>query len=714
MKLFNVCVAGFLLIQSCVVFGQGEAVENAYLSDVHVFSRIPLDTLWDYFPKGRVDFGHLPTKAAWSRANPTFLQDDTGKPLPWSGIGWFQQKFTVPDSLNGETIAMRIGHLGASEIYVDGKFICRFGDVLATSGNDKSYLPRKPFPVTLANEPVHVLTVRYASHDFDKVIQPRIFFGFCFAIAPLSESYLPTSITTYHGIFSMSLYISFTLLFFFLYLFYPQRLGSLFTALYLLNFSVLFTSILIATTTTDASVGTWSNLLWKSAVASVGGWSLLFIYSIYYRKIPRRGWLVAVLMIVNLYVVIYPSLSNPVLTVLNIIIALETWRITFLGVRNKHAGFWILAIGQFLGTVFFVLFIGDLFRLFSPLYSSFSIVREIGGLLSDLSSPLMFSLQLAWEFGSSNRNLKEQLGEVQKLSTENLAQEIEKQQLLATQNERLEQQVDVRTAELKASQAQLIQKEKLASLGELTAGIAHEIQNPLNFVNNFSEVSAELVDELEEELDRGDAEEAKAIAGDLRQNLQKIHHHGSRASGIVRGMLEHSRTGTGEKQPANLNALADEYLKIAYHGQRAKDNSFNAELVTDFDGTLPQPEVIPQEIGRVLLNLYNNAFYAVNQKQKTVSADYHPVVTVTTAQVNGHIEIRVADNGMGIPDAVKAKIFQPFFTTKPTGEGTGLGLSLSYDIITKGHGGTLLVESREEQGTEFVIQLPTATVGASV
>lgn len=282
-----------------------------------------------------------------------------------------------------------------------------------------------------------------------------------------------------------------------------------------------------------------------------------------------------------------------------------------------------------------------------------------------------------------------------------------------------EQRTKAETAltELRATQTQLVQQEKMASLGELTAGIAHEIQNPLNFVNNFSEVSAELVTELEDEQQKTerDAELETELLSDLKQNLQKITHHGGRASAIVRGMLEHSRSSTGEKRPTDLNALADEYLKIAYHGLMAKDKNgstgrFNAELITDFDADLGKVAIMPQEIGRVLLNLYNNAFYAVQQKQKTAPAGYQPTVTVSTRQQqNGDVEIRVHDNGTGIPESARAKIFQPFFTTKPTGEGTGLGLSLSYDIITKGHGGTLAVESQEGLGTAFVITLPTDT-----
>ncbi|MDB5015574.1 MAG: hypothetical protein JWQ84_406 [Mucilaginibacter sp.] len=260
--------------------------------------------------------------------------------------------------------------------------------------------------------------------------------------------------------------------------------------------------------------------------------------------------------------------------------------------------------------------------------------------------------------------------------------------------------------ELKTTQNQLIQSEKMASLGELTAGIAHEIQNPLNFVNNFSEVSMELLDEMEDELNKGDTEEAKAIAADVKQNLEKIRHHGQRADGIVKGMLQHSRTSNNTKEPTDINKLSDEYLRLAYHGLRAKDKSFNAELLTSFDEKLPQLNVVPQDIGRVLLNLFTNAFYATQQKQRTAGADYKPAVTVTTAIVKGVLNINVKDNGSGIPENIKDKIMQPFFTTKPTGEGTGLGLSLSYDIVVKAHNGKLDLHSVEGEGSEFIITLP--------
>ena len=268
---------------------------------------------------------------------------------------------------------------------------------------------------------------------------------------------------------------------------------------------------------------------------------------------------------------------------------------------------------------------------------------------------------------------------------------------------------------LKSTQTQLIQKEKLASLGELTAGIAHEIQNPLNFVNNFSEMSVELAQELKEETEKSEIDKELIIdlAKDLAQNQQKINHHGKRASSIVSNMLEHSRTSTGERALTDLNQLTDEYLRLSYHGIRTKDSNFNSDYKTDFDENLPKIEVIPQDMGRVLLNLINNAFWAVSQRNHvetghalSLPTQYQPTVIVSTQYINNQIIISVKDNGIGISADVLPKIFQPFFTTKPTGQGTGLGLSLSYDIITKGHGGTLEVDSVEGKGTTFIVKLP--------
>ena len=284
---------------------------------------------------------------------------------------------------------------------------------------------------------------------------------------------------------------------------------------------------------------------------------------------------------------------------------------------------------------------------------------------------------------------------------------------LQSQNKLLEQKVNHRTEqlnksleELKSTQSQLIQSEKMASLGELTAGIAHEIQNPLNFVNNFSEVNTELVDELQQELKAGKIDEAIEISNDIKANEEKINHHGKRADAIVKGMLQHSRSNSGAKEPTDINALCDEYLRLSYQGLRAKDKSFNATMKTDFDNSIGKINIVPQDIGRVVLNLINNAFYAVNEKIKTADKDYQPIVSVQTKKINDSIEILVSDNGNGNPKNILDKIFQPFFTTKPTGQGTGLGLSLSYDII-KAQGGKLNVETKEGEGTTFIIQMPS-------
>ena len=288
---------------------------------------------------------------------------------------------------------------------------------------------------------------------------------------------------------------------------------------------------------------------------------------------------------------------------------------------------------------------------------------------------------------------------------------IQRKRLLARERERTREkelaqakEIEKAYTELKATQSQLIQSEKMASLGELTAGIAHEIQNPLNFVNNFSDLNAELIEELEQEVSRGNIDEVREITKDLKENEQKIKHHGQRAEDIVKGMLQHSRTNSGERVLTGINKLADEYLRLSYHGMRAKDKSFNVEFKTDFDLNLPKITVVPQDIGRVLLNLINNAFQAVHEKSKNAVERYDPEVVVSTKIQDTSIEISVRDNGPGIPDNIKDKIFQPFFTTKPTGSGTGLGLSLSYDIV-KAHGGEIKVKSEEGKGTEFIIDL---------
>jgi two-component system, NtrC family, sensor kinase len=330
---------------------------------------------------------------------------------------------------------------------------------------------------------------------------------------------------------------------------------------------------------------------------------------------------------------------------------------------------------------------------------------------------LAFGVAITWLISVFIKSGKQQ--KALDAEREKTREEEDRRKFIAAQKDELEVLVNERTkelvqqkeelqnalSELRETQAQLIQSEKMASLGELTAGIAHEIQNPLNFVNNFSDVNVELIDEMKDELAKGNNQEALELADGIKENEHKINHHGKRADAIVKGMLQHSRKSSGQKEPTDINALADEYLRLSYHGLRAKDKSFNATMKTDFDPSIGKINMIPQEMGRVLLNLFNNAFYAVAEKKKELQNGYEPTLLVSTKKLDGKVQVCVKDNGNGIPQKALDKIFQPFFTTKPTGEGTGLGLSLSYDIV-KVHEGTLKVDTKEGEFTEFKIVLP--------
>jgi signal transduction histidine kinase len=353
-------------------------------------------------------------------------------------------------------------------------------------------------------------------------------------------------------------------------------------------------------------------------------------------------------------------------------------------------------------------FIEDLLRFISRSFykewDTYLEIAEIFGLIWMIGMLIVTSKQR--KALEKERRISEEKEREYKLS-EKLKAELEIQVKertaeLTKQKEELLQTLD----ELKATQAQLVQSEKMASLGELTAGIAHEIQNPLNFVNNFSEVSNELIAEMKEEILKGNYEEVNTIAADVQQNLEKINHHGKRADAIVKGMLQHSRKSSGQKELTDINVLTDEYIRLCYHGLRAKDKSFNATINTALDENAGSINIISQDIGRVIMNLLTNAFYAVNTRRALMEEGYKPTVNISTKKTTDDIFISVSDNGMGIPGHVIDKIFQPFFTTKPTGEGTGLGLSMSYDIVTKGHGGELKVETKEKEGTTFTIILP--------
>jgi len=438
-------------------------------------------------------------------------------------------------------------------------------------------------------------------------------------------------------------------------------------------------------------------MVWAAFLSISSVLIIVLLVQIFERPITRLlKWLLALIVLCAPVIIIYASQVALIfeISLVNTIYAyyvVTSW-------RNLKGAQWAVLTGILLSMVLgFVL-------AFTTTNVSFVFARILyTGVF--LSFPLSLLVYVSMRFREIIADVRKNAAQVVELSEEKKQQALNQQKILQDEVNRQTAELRSTLTNLKSTQVQLIQSEKMASLGELTAGIAHEIQNPLNFVNNFSDVNTELVDELKSELTVGNTQSAIEIADNIRENEQKINHHGKRADAIVKGMLQHSRTSSGQKELTDINKLADEYLRLAYHGLRAKDKSFNAKFETDFDSSVGKINVVPQDMGRALLNLINNAFYAVNEKQKNNDEKFEPCVSVQTKKLHDKIEIVVKDNGNGIPQNTVDKIFQPFFTTKPTGQGTGLGLSLAYDII-KAHGGEIRVKTQEHEGAEFVIQLP--------
>ncbi|MCH6235783.1 ATP-binding protein [Cognataquiflexum rubidum] len=657
----------------------------------------------------------------WEMLDPTPDVRDVS-PLWDAGRGWLRIKLKLDSALALQSIVMQVQQSTATEFYLDGQLIHRAGHIGEDPADVKA---RRIFADELLNLPlrpgqVHTLAVRigvqknmpYATWaaDFTTALTVRVFDAY------QGSLFVKNSDNSKLEMFNNGLFFILFLLHFALFLSNRSKKANLYFSIFLFLY---FFSGAINSNWTDSVEVQYIRFYFI----------LLFFYSgyvFYYLaiqkilEIKRTKYVfiffgaIGLIVIGSQYFYQYGSL---LVSIPFLLLTLEFLRICLIGVKNRKRGAALILGGSTASFVFYLLFILAAARIIPQ--GDYFFWGHIYYFLAFVVLPVTISIYLALEYSFLSKALSRKLREVKFLSEKNQRQAEEKRKLLESQNETLEQKVAERTAalnqsleDLKSTQAQLIQSEKMASLGELTAGIAHEIQNPLNFVNNFSEVSSELLDEMNQELDKGDIDEAKFIANDIKQNLEKINHHGKRADAIVKGMLEHSRTSSGEKVPTDINALADEYLRLSYHGMRAKDKSFNADFVTDFDPNLPKINVVPQEIGRVLLNIINNAFQAFTNSEffpdsyRDHNSELKPLVKVSTMKNGDNLEIRVSDNGPGIPDAIKDKIFQPFFTTKPTGQGTGLGLSLSYDIV-KAHGGEIKVESEEGKGTSFIILLPT-------
>ncbi len=652
--------------------------------------------------------------SSWEQMNPTAIspemEDENGRIE-----GWFRIKIRLSESLATIPFSLSRNLWAATDIYLDGKLIHSFGD---TGNPYVAFNPtlKYPLPVDLVPGQEYVLAVHFVDYESTFTqreirLKPENLESFLNLTGPDYIQWVERDYRLTHIYVTLCIGVSFLLFFLYWFLVYLNpdqlifRIIAWFTTAVLLGALVIFGHTLFELSYTLEKI---RFILFVTFQAIMTLFGLFILEWVLTQKISKISWvLVPIIFMANIPAHIF-GISQPFAIAFTYML-FHFGRKLYVHRSEITGANWAIVAAVVVPTIAIILQIVlhkyslDLYNEYDKLLLSMNI----------LSPPLFYLAYISVRFKETKEAVRI---ENQKL----LRVTEEKREILENQNTLLEAQVNERTRELKQSlenlkstQSQLIQSEKMASLGELTAGIAHEIQNPLNFVNNFSEVNKELIEEANEELEKGDIEETKAILKDLAENSEKINHHGKRAGDIVKGMLEHSRKSTGEKVLSDLNALADEYLRLSYHGLRAKDKSFNADFSTDFDPNLPKVEVIPQDIGRVLLNLINNAFYAVNDKAKSEkeNSDYKPTVQVSTAQFppqggkEGYIELSVSDNGSGIRDSIKDKIFQPFFTTKPTGSGTGLGLSLSYDIV-KAHGGELRVDSEFEDGCVFIISIP--------
>ena len=656
--------------------------------------------------------------SGWDTLNPSRPRRELPRAAQ-TGISWLRLRFRLGDSLRQHDLLLNCGERGAVEVYLNGQLVQRQGVINA---DPTRVVPRGRFPqpgqVPAGGPAEQVLAVRYAPW------QPPLLVGMDRAPQLVVLLFSPQVFWQGQGqekdnsqvyLVLLGFSVMLALLHFAFYRYNPrQRANRYFARFALASALASFGAYCMYTVVYD-SLGPYlvTSAVTYSLASMTSLWSVRALYALFNvrpGRIYAGLWVVYGGVVLMLALAPYLPATTFLWSALTILFITEELRLTVRAVRQRRRGAWIIAVGFAGGLLVAIGYVGIQVLSVPVLVANLCIVGIF------VLRALGISLFLAREFALDAGLLQVKLGEVERLSAQTLAQEQEKQTLLAAQNMTLEQQVQQRTGELqrsltdlRATQAQLIQKEKMASLGELTAGIAHEIQNPLNFVNNFSDVSAELVAELREERAKGTAADAgleEELLEDLTQNLGKIGHHGRRAAGIVKGMLEHSSSSAGEREPTDLNRLCEEYLRLAYQGLRAKDKSFNAALSTDFLADLPRVTLVGADVGRVLLNLFTNAFYAVRQRQQLGEPGYQPQVGVRTVLLNQQVQIQVTDNGTGMSPAIQSKIFQPFFTTKPTGEGTGLGLSLSHDIIAQGHGGSLTVESEAGEGTTFAIALP--------
>jgi two-component system NtrC family sensor kinase len=652
----------------------------------------------------------------WEKMKPTELSaklaDKNGR-----AEGWFRIKIKPDKSFNGMPLGLNTGSWAAADIYLDGRLLRSSGN---TGSNGEPFIENR----LLYNQPVQIelspgieYTIALHVVDYVSPLPPKTLKSEEIGFPPLIMITGPKFISLeYENAVKRKLYPAIwtavcsvlCMLFWLLYAQNPSEKNLQLIALCITFHSMNLLGNIAAEFITGLSFVNmkliYLTISFSAAAAAI--MIPLILANVFKGNIPiELKIFLALNLIMQVISIIFWRQSIILLLLLISVFAVSIYYVVS-SWKTLRGAQWAIIAGLMLTMLWILMYAvndnGTNEFPFAALYAT--------GIY--LSFPLSLLVYVSIRFKEIIREVQENAQQVVQLSEEKKEQAIHQQKIL--QEEVTRQTAEIRTTlnDLKATQTQLIQSEKMASLGELTAGIAHEIQNPLNFVNNFSDVNTELIDELKEELATGNLQLATAIADDIQQNEVKINHHGKRADAIVKGMLEHSKANTGKKEMADINKLADDYLRLSYHaclsgrqGLRAKDKDFNAILKTDFDEGIGNINIIPQDIGRVLLNLYNNAFYAVDEKKKQLGDGYEPTVEVSTKKEGNKMSISVRDNGKGIPPNLVDKIFQPFFTTKPTGSGTGLGLSLSYDIV-KAHGGEIKVYSKENEGSEFIVELP--------
>jgi two-component system, NtrC family, sensor kinase len=648
--------------------------------------------------------------SGWKSMKPTELStkfaDENGRVE-----GWFRINIQLDSSFSGIPVRISRQLWAATDIYLDGKLVTSFGN---TGHPYKAYNPVLKYsrPLSIVPGKKHVLAIHFVDYETlftqrELRLKPQNLKNFLSICGPDFDKAVTKKIRETYIIGSGTISVAIILFLLFVLLLALNAADKIFQMAVILTCTVLLGAF-------GSFLGYFQELPYaaeKAIFIFTSGFSLPVMHAL---TLLITEWVLTkrTSAITKIILITMPltSLLGHVFNIswpfglVEVVLLGYFFRLVYTSRQRIKNIEWtvILAMG--------VLTFGSLIWVFLHKYyfDSFYDIENFLKAIVLLSAPTLFLLYVAFSY-------KEILAEKEAEALNVIRITEEKKELLERQNVLLEEQVAERTrelekslADLKSTQAQLIQSEKMASLGELTAGIAHEIQNPLNFVNNFSEVSVDLANELKDEIKKTEKDWGliEDLATDLSQNQEKINHHGKRASDIVKGMLEHSRKSSGEKEATDINALCDEYLRLAYHGLKAKDNNFNATMETHFDPNLPKIPVIPQDIGRVILNLINNAFYAVNERNKKGEAGYQPTVSITTQlTANTQLLIAIKDNGSGIPAHIKDKIFQPFFTTKPTGQGTGLGLSLSYDIV-KAKGGEIKLNTQENEGTTFTIEIP--------